>query len=197
MGLWDVVRGRSSVPRPDLDKLFAVPNAALSLEAAIGLKPTGVGAVCFRAAAGAAMAGTQADAESLIEGDGGPTVESVVDGFGFTWMVVHGDPADVSGLVTSLHAVNTDLETQGFADSLLCSMVVFSDGARSVGLVYLYKRGTFYPFAQQGTAETRDVLLERQVRDTIENDIPVESDAARWLPLWNAPGLAPGLPGPR
>lgn len=192
MGLFDVLRGRSSVPRPDLDALFAVPDAALSLEAALDLKPTGVGAVCFRAAPGAAMQSTQDDAESLIESRGGPRVERVVDGFGFTWMVVHGDPADVSGLVTALHAVNTDLETQGFADSLLCSVVAFSDGSRPIGLVYLYKRGTFYPFAQEGTAESRDALVERQVRDAVANDIPVESDTTRWLPLWDAPGLTAG-----
>jgi hypothetical protein len=185
MGLFDVLRGRSSVPKPDLDRLFAIPDAALSLEAALDARPTGTGAVCFRAAPGAAMASTQDDAEKLIEGRGGPQVETVLDGFGFTWMVVHGDPSDLSGLVTALHAVNTDLETQGFGDSLLA----FEEQGRPFGLVYLYKRGTFYPFAQQGSAQNRDALLERQIRDAVIGDIPVEADATRWLPLWNAPGL--------
>jgi hypothetical protein len=191
MGFWDIVRGRSSTRGPNLDNLFAVPGAAVSLQTALGASPTGVGSVCYRAATGAAMADTQADATALIESDGVGTVERTVDGFGFTWTIVRGDAADLSALVTDLHALNTDLETQGFAGSLLCSVV----GFRSVdgvlfGLVYLYKQGTFYPFAQQGGAQQRDVLLERQVRDAISSDLTIEADSNRWLPLWDCPGLA-------
>jgi hypothetical protein len=195
VGLLDVIRGRSRPRGPNLDNLFAVPGAAVTLETGLGLAPTGIGSVCYRAAEGAAMSATQADAVSLIEADGGPRVEQTVDGFGFTWMVLRADapdPTDVSALVTDLHAVNTDLETQGFGSGLLCSVVGFADatspGTRRCGLVYLYKRGTFYPFAPTGP-QSRDVLLERQVRDAVQSDLPIEEDTTRWLPLWGAPGL--------
>ena len=70
------------------------------------------------------------------------------DSYGYTWLVIDGDPADTDGLCTDLHAVNTTLADQGFATGLLCTVVVFADSAgRRVGLVYLYKQGTFYPFA--------------------------------------------------
>ena len=70
------------------------------------------------------------------------------DGFGFTWLVVRRTPEDMTGLCTDLHAVNTSLEIQGFASGLLCSVVPFEDrSGRHVGLVYLYKQGTFYAFA--------------------------------------------------
>jgi hypothetical protein len=190
MGLWDVLRGRSSSRGPNLDNLFAVPGAAVTLQSAIGFTPTGVGAVCFRAADGAAMATTEADAIGLIEADGGPKVEQSNDSFGFTWLVVHADPpGDVSALVTDLHAVNTALETQGFGSGLLCSTVGFADEAgRRVGLVYLYKQGTFYPFAPTGP-KTRDGVLERQLRDAVATDLTIEPETSRWLPLWGAPGL--------
>ena len=189
MGLWNVLRGRSATTGPNLDNLFAVPGAAITLQTALGLNPTGVGSVCFRAADGAAMAGTEADAIALIEAEGGPKVESSVDGFGFTWLVVRGDAADVSGLITDLHAVNTGLETQGFGSGLLCSMVSFSDqSSRKAALVYLYKQGTFYPFGPAG-AQSRDAVFERQIRDAVAGDLMVEPDTARWLPLWGAPGL--------
>ena len=56
------------------------------------------------------------------------------------------------------------LEEQGFGSGLLCSIVTFRGrGGRRVGLVYLYKQGTFYPFAPSGSR--RDNLLELQVRD--------------------------------
>jgi hypothetical protein len=61
VGFLDVLLGRSKPKKPDLDRLFALPTAALTLEAASALKPTGVGAVCFRAAEGAAFAQIESD----------------------------------------------------------------------------------------------------------------------------------------
>jgi hypothetical protein len=72
--------------------------------------------------------------------------------------------------------------------------VSFRDSTgRTLALVYLYKQGTFYPFAPQPgegqQAQRRDNLLEMQVRDLVRNDLPVEPDLQRWMPLWGAPGL--------
>lgn len=189
MGFFDVLRGRSRETRPNLDNLFALPGAAITLQTSLGLAPSGAGSVCFRAAEGSAMAGAQAEVVALIEADGGPAVEQTTDGFGFTWLVVRGDPDDTSAIVTDLHAVNATLESQGFGSGLLCSLLAFTDGARSVALVYLYKHGTFYPFAPQG-GRRRDALLERQVRDAVQHDLRLEPDPSRWLPLWGAPGLS-------
>jgi hypothetical protein len=55
-------------------------------------------------------------------------------------------------------------------------------------LVYLYKRGTFYPFAPQD-GERRDNALELQVKGVIGDDLKWEPDLARWFPVWGAPGL--------
>ena len=85
--------------------------------------------------------------QQLLDAGGGPKVEVDVDPFGYTWLVVRTDPPDLSSLVTDLHAVNTTLQDSGFGPTLLCSLVTFTDGARTLGLVYLFKQGTFYPFA--------------------------------------------------
>ena len=61
MGIWDAITGRSRVKANNLDALFNVPNAAITLQTAAGLMPTGVGSVCFRSAAGAAFAETRDD----------------------------------------------------------------------------------------------------------------------------------------
>lgn len=191
MGLWDALRGRRAPVRANLDALFGVPSAAITLEASLGLRPTGVGSVCFRAAAGAAMATTQDDIEQLLEADPRtPSVERSVDDFGFTWLVVRRDPDDVAGLCTDLHAVNVLLAEQGFGPALLCSVVGFAGAGTPapVGLVYLYKQGTFYPFAPTGP-ERRDNLVEINVRDALAGELPVEGDLQRWLALWGAPGL--------
>jgi hypothetical protein len=189
VGLWDVLRGQQRAKGPNLDNLFAVPGAAVTLQTALDVTPTGVGSVCFRAAEGAASGTAERVATALVEEDGGPAVERSVDSFGFTWLVVRSTADDVSGLVTDLHAVNTELEMQGFASGLLCSLVGFTDASgRKLGLVYLYKQGTFYPFAPTAP-QTRDTLFERQVRDLLVNDLTIEPDLTRWMPLWGAPGL--------
>lgn len=190
MGLWDALRGRSKVHGPDLDLLFQVPTAAVTLETTIGLRPTGTGSVCFRAAEGAAFRQTQADVTALLDADpGAPDVRETADEFGFTWLTVTRQPDDVAGVCTDLHAVNTALEAEGFGTGLLCSLVPFTDGAgRRVGLVYLYRRGSFYPFAPSGP-HRRDNLLELQVRDALVGELRLEPDLQQWLAVWGAPGL--------
>ena len=190
MGFWDAVTGRRRPARADLDALFAVPSAAVTLQTATGFTPTGSGSVCYRAAGGAAFAALQAEIVELLEADpDAPPVAVTGDTFGFTWLTVTDDPADTGGLCTDLHAVNTSLQAQGFGDGLLCSLIPFTDATgRRLGLVYLYKQGTFYPFAPTGPRQ-RDNLLEIQVRDLLSAEVPVEKDLNRWLALWDAPGL--------
>ena len=189
MGLWDAVRGRSQPKRNNLDALFGVPSAVITLQTALDLLPTGTGTVCYRAAGGAAFARTQDDVLSLLRADeDAPEVTVTTDDYGFTWLVVEHDAGDVAGLCTDLHAVNTALEGEGFAQGLLCSMVPFEREGRRVGLVYLYKQGTFYPFAPL-EGQRRDNLLELSVRDQLAAELPMEPDLQRWMALWGAPGL--------
>jgi len=194
VGLWDALTGRSKPVQANIDSLFSLPAAAITLQTTSDFTPTGVGSVCFRAAEGAAFAQANRDLVELLDNDDDPDVEQSTDSFGFTWLLARQSPDDLPALVTDLHTVNTSLEAQGFGPSLLCSLVGFTDqGGRRLGLVYLYKQGTFYPFAPAGPAggsgRQRDNLLELQVRDLLQGDLPVEPKLDRWMPLWGAPGL--------
>src|SRR5674476_1369302 len=114
MGLFDALLGRTKPVPADLDALFALPTAAITLEAAGGLRPTGIGSVCVKAA------------------EGGDFLRAYAC----------------------------------FGPALLCSTVWFAgtvDGVpRRVALVYLYKRGAFYPFAPVGP-QRRDTAFELQL----------------------------------
>jgi hypothetical protein len=189
VGFLDALLGRSKPAKPDLDQLFGLPNAALTLQAAMGFVATGIGSVCYREMEGHAFYQTQSDVTELLDADEGPKVEKTKDEYGYTWLICRGDPQDVSSLVTDLHAVNSTLEANGFGPALLCSLVSFRhpDG-RTLGLVYLYKQGSFYPFAPTGK-QMRDTVLELQVRGQVANDLRVEQDTSRWFPVWGAPGL--------
>ncbi|MCW2815353.1 MAG: hypothetical protein JWN84_2808 [Nocardioides sp.] len=197
MGFLDSILGRTKPKQADLDALFQVPSAAITLQASLGLVPTGDGSVCYRAAAGPAFADAQTGVLDLLRAaTDAPDVRVTTDGFGFTWLEVDRPPydaqaGDLGALCTDLHAVNTTLEAAGFGPALLCSLVPFADSSgRRVGLVYLYKQGTFYPFAPAADGgQRREDLLEIQVRDTLSRELPVEQDPARWLAIWGAPGL--------
>ncbi|MFF8191065.1 hypothetical protein ACF05L_09340 [Streptomyces bobili] len=192
MGFLDVLFGRSKPVKPDLDQLFGLPSAAITLQAALGFTPTGAGSVCFAAIEGGAFAQVQQDVRALLEADSeraGVPVEFSRDSYGYSWLLSRRDPGDLPALVSDLHAVNAALQDSGFGPQLLCSLVTFHDSElRPLALVYLYKRGTFFPFAPL-PGQKRDNPLELQVKATIKDDLRIEEDLTRWFPLWGAPGL--------
>ncbi|GHD40223.1 MULTISPECIES: PspA-associated protein PspAB [Streptomyces] len=194
MGFLDILLGRTKAVAPDLDQLFGLPSAALTLQAAAGFTPTGTGAVCFASVEGGAFAQAHQEVQELLDADAertGPPVEVSRDEYGYSWLVSRRDPDDLPALVSDLHAVNSALEGSGFGPQLLCSVAGFQDtGQRRLGLVYLYKRGTFYPFAPlTGEAQRRDNALELQVKAALADDLRIEQDLSRWFPIWGAPGL--------
>ncbi|MFG2382150.1 PspA-associated protein PspAB [Streptomyces avermitilis] len=213
MGFLDILLGRTRPVAPDLDRLFGLPSAAVTLEAAAGFTPTGTGAVCFSTVEGAAFAEAHQEVRALLDADserrssplpergrepgGGPSVELSRDEYGYSWLVSRRTPDDLPALVSDLHAVNSVLEGSGFGPQLLCSVAGFrsaakgsAGGLRRLGLVYLYKRGTFYPFAPlAGAGQRRDNALELQVKAALADDLRIEPDLTRWFPIWGAPGL--------
>ncbi|MFF0560100.1 hypothetical protein [Streptomyces sp. NPDC004266] len=220
MGFLDSILGRDRPVRPDLDRLFGLPAAALTLQAGTGFVPAGAGSVCFAAVEGGAFARLKEEVRDLLDvevaaapdeggaegaGPGAYPVTYASDAYGYTWLTVRRPAEDLIALVNDLHAVNALLEEVGFGPNLLCSLTAFrlpgtEDGSGKapagprrppdLALVYLYKRGTFYPFAPRADrAETRDNAFELQVRGLLAGDLPMEPDMERWFPVWGAPGL--------
>lgn len=189
MKFLDALLGRSKPKQANLDALFALPGAAITLEAGAGLRSSGQAAVCFKPASGQGFAATSSELTELLSmavKEAGSTLRVEDDQYGYRWVVL-GDP-DLEDLVTSVHLVNSTLEERGFGPQLLCSVFGFTgagDGERC-HLVYLYKRGTFYPFAPR-PGEHRDNELELRVRATLGSDLPVEPELTRWFALWGVP----------
>jgi len=220
VGLLDTLLGRTKPVRANLDALFALPSAAVTLQTAAGLVPSGAAGVCWKPPAGQSAEDVRREIGELLdipdEGTTAPGTTSgapdaaastsqaasgvvpaapsplgqAEDSYGFQWLLV--DDPDVEQLVTRVHLVNTTLSENGWGPLLLCSVFRFvpapEAGAdvRPLFLVYLYKRGTFYPFAPTGK-ESRDNELELRIRSTLGSDLPVEQDLTRWFPLWELP----------
>ena len=233
MGLLDSLLGRTKPVRPNLDALFSLPSAAVTLETSAGLVLSGRAGVCWMPPAGQSAADVQREISQLLDipddlaGLGQATAEAdqpsrtsdqgagktdqgagktdqgagktdqgaglltqAEDSYGYRWLLL--EDSDVEDLVNRVHLVNSLLAENGWGPQLLCSVfgVVPGPGADSTAkpfyLVYLFKRGTFYPFAPVGR-ERRDNELELRVRSLLGSDLPVEPDLSRWFPLWDLP----------
>ena len=204
MGLLDTIFGRTKPVRANLDALFALPSAAVTLQTSAGLVSTGHAGVCFKPPAGQSFEEIQNELEQVLRtgSDAGamPEVRHVGDRFGYRWILI--DAPGIDDLVTRVHVVHSSLEDAGWSTQLLCSVFAFAPSgagdvtdavSRPLYLVYLAKRGTFYPFAPNGD-EQRDSELELRIRSVVGSDLPVEQDLSRWFPLWDLPvggGTAP------
>ncbi|WP_328478393.1 hypothetical protein OHS71_08360 [Streptomyces sp. NBC_00377] len=121
MGFLDVLFGRTRPVKPDLDQLFGLPSAAITLQAASGFTPTGAGSVCFAAIEGGAFTQVQQDVRALLDADSeraGVPVEFSRDSYGYSWLLSRRDPDDLPALVSDLHAVNTALQDSGFGPTI-------------------------------------------------------------------------------
>ena len=163
---------------------------------------SGHAGVCFKPPTGQGFAEMQAEVVKLLSMDGATALHQKEDSFGYQWLVVE-DP-DIEALVTQVHMVNSSLSDAGWGPQLLCSVfgiaaLATPDGdqaEQTVGpgqvtpstgyLVYLFKRGTFYPFVPSGH-EQRSTDKELKLRSLVAGDLTVEADLDRWFPLWDLP----------
>ena len=150
--------------------------------------------MCWKPPAGQAPADVQAEISALLDlgegDDDGPSLRSVEDDLGFRWLIVEG--SDLDDLVTQVHQANTLLTEAGWGPQLLCTVFGLSPGpgadtsAKAGYLVYLFKRGTFYPFCPDGPS-SRDNEAELRLKSTVGADLPFEPDLSRWMALWGLP----------
>ncbi len=229
MGLLNSLLGRSKPVQANLDSLFGLPSATITLQSAAGIATSGRAGVCYKPPTGQSFTDMQAEVMKLLEMDGGGTLRSEQDRFGYHWVVV--ENPDVEALVSQVHLVNSSLSDAGWGPQLLCSVFGLApvpgggdldgdageagvpdtpaltlgtgaegaptvDGATLPGpgsvlpstsyLVYLFKRGTFYPFVPDGP-EHRDNAAELKLKSLVADDLAIEPELDRWFPLWDLP----------
>jgi hypothetical protein len=223
MGLLDTLLGRTKPVQSNLDALFALPSASITLQSAAGMTCSGHAGVCFKPPSGQGFEEMQAEVVKLLSMDDAAGLSKTEDSFGYHWLVV--EDADIEALVTQIHLVNSSLSDAGWGPQLLCSVFGIADlpgpspspdatagaGATSdtatvseadlmpestVGpgtvipssayLVYLFKRGTFYPFVPEGH-EKRNIEEELKLKSLVGGDLVIETDLDRWFPLWDLP----------
>jgi hypothetical protein len=188
MGLGDVLFGRKKLRGPNLDKLFALTTAQLTLETELNLKPAGVAAVVFKPLSAGEFARAEQEIDELLSvtaQSSGSQVRRRSDTYGFQWLVVR--DRDFEDLVTSVHLVSSELDARGFGGQLLAALFAFDGYVKPVNLIYGYKRGAFWPFIPTGKDQERDNAEEIRLKNELEGELPIEPDLTRWLGLFGAP----------
>ncbi|HEX3461067.1 MAG TPA: hypothetical protein VHT49_09190 [Acidimicrobiales bacterium] len=203
MGLLDTIRGRTKPVQANLDALFGLPSAAITLQSAAGMTLSGRAGVCYKPPTGQGFGDMQAEVMKLLDMEGDCKLRTAEDKFGYHWVVV--ENPDLETLVTEIHLINSSLSDSGWGPQLLCSVfgvaklaadAAAADAGTAPGpitvltstgfLVYLFKRGTFYPFVPDGK-EHRDMEQELKLKSLVANDLAIEADLDRWFPLWELP----------
>jgi hypothetical protein len=209
MGLLDTILGRTKPVQSNLDALFALPSASITLQSAAGMSCSGHAGVCFKPPSGQGFEEMQAEVVKLLSMDDTAGLRKADDTYGYHWLVL--EDADIEQLVTQIHLVNSSLSDAGWGPQLLCSVfglahLPTADAASDSGsdmmpeltagpghvlpssayVVYLFKRGTFYPFVPDGH-EHRDLEQELKLKSLLADDLTVEADLDRWFPLWDLP----------
>ena len=209
MGLFDTLLGRTKPVKANLDALVALPSAAVTLQTAAGLVSSGAAGVCWKPPAGQPAEDLEKEIGELLDLPDDPDTTApptatpatasptsvgkftqAEDSYGYRWLLL--DDPDIEDLVTRVHLANSTLTDAGWGPQLLCSVFGFKPGdgaspdAKPFFLVYLFKRGTFYPFAPLA-GEHRDNELELRVKAVVGSDLPFETDLSRWFPLWDCP----------
>lgn len=189
MGLRDALFGRTKQVAPQLDNIFALPSAALTLQSELDLVTSGQAGLCFKSGSGESTMLSDADIMELLNFEAEKdSVTLTTDDLGFKWLVIN-DPT-VDGLVTKIHSANSTMVEHQLGPRLLCAVFGFvpvtPPGEGAVRLVYLLKQGTFYPFAPTGPHQ-RNNELELRVKSFLGTDLVIEKDLSRWMALWNLP----------
>jgi hypothetical protein len=190
MGFLDILRGKPKVKGPAPDRLFAMSTAYVTMEAELGMKPTGRAAIVFQPIATTDFDAIVADMEEVLGATGtetGTKIEKTDDSFGYRWMILTDE--DFEDLVVGLNAVNSALQDGGYGERVLAALFSLKDSSgRPVYFIYNMKRGTFYPFVPQpGSAQARDNEAELRLKAQLDKELPIEPELERWFPLWGVP----------
>jgi hypothetical protein len=191
VGLFDVLTGKRKLAKPAPDRLFAISTAYVTMQTSLDIASRGGAAIVFQSLQTADFRTIVSDMEEVVRataGDSGTTVDTNVDSYGFSWLVLRGESFD--DLVVGINAVATSIGDGGYGERLLCAVFAFADEKAQpptpLYLIYNFKRGAFYPFVPAGPQQ-RDNERELVLRAQLGSDLPIETELTRWFALWGIP----------
>lgn len=184
MGFLDTLLGKSKLPKPKPDKLFAMSTAYVTLSSNLGLTSKGAG-ICFKPLEASGFQNAELEINQLLQQSCKETNtlhNMKKDSYGYLWVILS-DP-DFEDLVSTIYMVSETLTDHGFGEQLLCAVFKFK-AEKEVFWIYNFKQGKYYPFVPDG--KKRDASYEFRLRSIMEKELPIEKETERWYPLWDIP----------
>jgi hypothetical protein len=186
MGFLDSILGKTKLPEPKTDKLFAISTAAVTLEASLGYKADGKAGVCIKPMESSRYEAARAEIEELLKlsiKETGTQYKIEKDEYNYVWVVLE-DP-DFEDLVTNIQMVSQVLMEQGFGTQLLAAVYRFR-GEAVIYWIFNFKLGSYYPFVPS-SGQQRDTSREFRLKTIMEKEMPIEKDESKWYPMWGMP----------
>jgi len=188
LGFFDaLLGGKRKLSGPAPDRLFAMSTAYVQLETGLGITSRGSAGLVFQPLGTADFEALMKETEELLSSaasETGTTTETKVDEYGYRWAILR-DP-DFEDIVVAVNTVSSQLETGGYGDRLLCAVFAFEEKGKPIYWIYNYKRGSFYPFVPTGK-QARDSEREIRLKAQMTDELPLEQEIGRDLPLWDIP----------
>ena len=191
MGLLDTLFGRTKPVKSKSEQLFAMATASITLQTKLDLQAAGAAGIVFRPIESSYFRQAEEELSQLLDLSSKESTVSVrteTDEFGFRWIILS-DKA-FEDLVATIHMVSLTLTDKGFSEQLLAAVFRMNQadaGNRPVYWVYNYKRGSFYPFVPEGSAQRRDNAAELHFSTIMDGELPIEKAPEHWYALWGIP----------
>jgi len=196
MGLFDSLRKvfgsqaeTDATRAADPDDLFQLTAASITMTVDLDYEPGETAGLVFSAIDSTDFKGALRDVEAVLDGPGWSSVHE--DDHGYTWAVATRESFEE--LVADLYVAADTLSDRGYSDRLLAAVFHFEpeDGGDGVYWLYSFRRGSFYPFAPEGTSARND-SLEVKLQSVMDEELDIEEDSQYWYPLWpDRPGAHP------
>ena len=173
----------------DSGSLFSLSSAQITLETKLNLKSTGKAAIGLKNVSGRVFAETVEEIRSFLDvskTDSDISYRVINDAYDYLWIVIQS--GKVEDIISSISAVGQTVHDRGFSNQLFVAIFQFrnynNNNKNDHYLVYNFASNKFYPFVPVSKNE-RDNEIEREIFETIVNEMPIERDDSLWYPIWN------------
>ena len=173
----------------DSGSLFSLSSAQITLEIKLNLKSTGKAAIGLKNVSGRMFAEMVEEIRNFLDvskTESDLSYRVINDAYDYLWIVIQS--GKVEDIISSISAVGQTVHERGFSNQLFVAIFQFrnynNNNKNDHYLVYNFASNKFYPFVPVSKNE-RDNEIEREIFETIVNEMPFERDDSLWYPIWN------------
>ncbi|MFZ0203483.1 MAG: hypothetical protein WAM27_05695 [Nitrososphaeraceae archaeon] len=172
----------------DSGSLFSLSSAQITLEIKLNLKSTGKAAIGLKNVSGRMFAEMVEEIRNFLDvskTDSDLSYRVINDAYDYLWIVIQS--GKVEDIISGISAVGQTVHDRGFSNQLFVAVFQFrnyNNNKNDHYLVYNFASNKFYPFVPVSKNE-RDNEIEREIFETILNEMPFERDDSLWYPIWN------------